>query len=517
MKRPIHLQGDARRQAAHARPSPFRLAACGVAVAGCLVPLLGSAQERLSLWGEASGRSVVLSDPVLLSRPGPPTDPLPASARRSARINQLPVLLGLPEVLPVAEGKADEGAVPPLSLMGSMALGVDGSLEVLAAGARRQSFEHTRSAAVGAFLPRLDARGGTGKGRLESVQPWLTLPRRDASVVLKQTVFDVGALVEVGRQAKLAESARIQWEGAGSSAGLEVASAYLQALQSRITMELSREHEAMLVQLLEYVTERAKAGGTSNAERDRVKARVANARSAIADSRANLKAALRNLESLLGQVPETLAIGVPEALEIPELAEQARELAEQGNHDLRAARSDIDASNLEAQGYRARHLPRLDIELSQTRNLNASGTDSYQRDSKAMLVMNWSLLNGGIDQSQAGAAAARTREKQLREADARRKLGQEIDAAYATLDALHERFEAAREEFEANRRVVEAFRAQLVGGNRPLLDVLDADQRLYQSRLDLTQLAVGEVQNHIKVAHLVGRLPALLAASPARP
>jgi adhesin transport system outer membrane protein len=64
----------------------------------------------------------------------------------------------------------------------------------------------------------------------------------------------------------------------------------------------------------------------------------------------------------------------------------------------------------------------------------------------------------------------------------------------------------------SNVTVVDAFRAQLVGGTRQMLDVLDAYQRLHQSRLDLAQLAISEVQNHIKVAHLIGLLPSMLAA-----
>ena len=71
---------------------------------------------------------------------------------------------------------------------------------------------------------------------------------------------------------------------------------------------------------------------------------------------------------------------------------------------------------------------------------------------------------------------------------------------------MSERYSALRDELVANRSVVDAFQAQLVGGNRPLLDVLDAYQRLHQSRLDLAQLVLGEVGNHAKVAHITGRL-----------
>ncbi len=54
--------------------------------------------------------------------------------------------------------------------------------------------------------------------------------------------------------------------------------------------------------------------------------------------------------------------------------------------------------------------------------------------------------------------------------------------------------------------MVAAFQAQLVGGNRPLLDVLDAYQRLHTSRVELATLVIGEAQNHVRVAHLTGRL-----------
>jgi outer membrane protein TolC len=58
--------------------------------------------------------------------------------------------------------------------------------------------------------------------------------------------------------------------------------------------------------------------------------------------------------------------------------------------------------------------------------------------------------------------------------------------------------------------VVTAFRAQMVGSNRPLLDVLDAYQRQHQSRLDLTQALISEAQNQLRVAHLTGSLEQLL-------
>ena len=420
-----------------------------------------------------------------------------AGQARSLRINDLPGLLSVAPELPLAEGSGPAGT-RALTLEQAMALGVQNSLEVKAAGARLEAFEQTTVAAQGALLPHLDARAAEHADALAD--------EAGGTVTLRQTLFDLPATREVQRQSVLSDSARLQLQAAVSTASLQVSANYLQALQARLVLELGADQERLLGELLTYVSRRAEAGGTSIAERDRVKARVANARSQQADARANLRAALRNLATLLGEAPAQLVLNVPLALSVPETAAQALDEARVANRDLVASRTEAEAAGLEAKGQRARFLPKVELEVSHARAINASGTDSYSRDTKAMVVINWSLLNGGTDLAQGRAAAARMREKQWQADDLERKLQQDLEATYASLDSVTERYTALREELVANRSVVEAFKAQLVGGNRPLLDVLDAYQRLHQSRIDLAQLVLGEVNNHAKVAHITGRL-----------
>jgi TolC family type I secretion outer membrane protein len=429
------------------------------------------------------------------------------SQARSLRLGELPALLAVSPELPLDDGAAASGAASrPLSLQQAIALGVSHSLEVQAADAKLESFRQAALAARGALLPHLDARAAVGHGRLESVSPAEQRARKDGSITLRQSVFDLPATREAQRQNMLTESARLQWQAAVSSASLQVSTSYLQALQARLTLELGSSHERLLGELLSYISQRAEAGGTSIAERDRVKARVANARSQQADARANLRAALRTLATLIGEAPSRLVMAVPDALAVPLDAASALDEARQTNRELVAGRTEAEAAALEARGQRARFLPRLELEVSHNRAVNNGGSESYSRDTKAMLVVNWSLLNGGTDLAQGRAAAARKREKELLADDLERKLEQDLEASYASLDAVADRYSALREELLANRSVVSAFQAQLVGGNRPLLDVLDAYQRLHQSRLDLAQLVLGEVGNHAKVAHITGRL-----------
>jgi adhesin transport system outer membrane protein len=195
----------------------------------------------------------------------------------------------------------------------------------------------------------------------------------------------------------------------------------------------------------------------------------------------------------------------------------ALDLARVSNPELRAAWAEVNAADAERKVYRARFLPRLELELMHTRNVNVGGNESYTRDNRAMVVLTIPLLSGGSDVAQMNASGSRRDELNAKARDVERKLALEIETAYANLEATSERFDSVREELEANRKVADAFKAQLTNASRQLLDVLDAYQRLYQSRLDLSQVLIGEARNQLRLAYLTGSLVDGSAADSPKP
>ena len=59
---------------------------------------------------------------------------------------------------------------------------------------------------------------------------------------------------------------------------------------------------------------------------------------------------------------------------------------------------------------------------------------------------------------------------------------------------------------ESNDLVVAAFNEQLFAANRSLLDVLDAYQRQYNSRTELTRLLISEATAGLQMLRNMGRL-----------
>lgn len=460
-------------------------------------------------------KAATASRPVLLS-----DYENPARTERAVRLSELSRLLDLPAVLQMELVKNSSSATATTSAATSAAdlksaarQGLSNSLEVEAARQRLETFGHTRDAARGALLPRADARFAVGRGTLASVEPHLSSDRKEYTATLRQALLDEPARREWTRQGVLTDSAELQLSGAASNALLESAGAWLSVLQARVSVQLGTEYTTLLDELARYITERAAAGGASPADRERVRGRVANVRASMADANAALKVATRNLVRLTGSAPASIALSFPASeLAVPVNRDAAIEVAMAQNFELLAARAEVVAAEVERDISRSRFLPRVELELTHSRTTNSGGQENFSRDTRGMVVVSLPLANGGADLAQVRASTSRRSELQAKASNVERKVSLELETAYANLEASGQRYSAVREELESNAKVVAAFRAQMLGSNRSLLEVLDAFQRLHQSRLDLTQSLVSEAQSQLRVAHLTGSLATVFSA-----
>ena len=427
------------------------------------------------------------------------------------RLGALPDLLSIPVNIEVDLPPSLRGADVVrgvLRLADSVETGARFSVDARIAAAQEDAQQASRRAAWRQLGPKVDLRAADGRGQYASVgNETPPLSRGDRSVVLRQPLFDWTTYHEALRQAENAEAAGLTREGAQSQAALDAGNAYLSVLQSALVVGYTAEYEDLLRKLMRYMEDRTSAGGASAADLERVRARVENARASVSENRAGLVTNLSQFARLTGQLPEKLEIPPPlAAATLPGNDDGAMAQALSGNLDLRAARRLAVSARIELRGSTGRLLPRLDLELSRTENRNPSGTPGRQTDQRALVILSWNVFNSGVDQAQRDATAAKGREFELRVENAERRLRQQIENAYSVLDSIDVRYAAVREEVGANRKVVAAFTEQLFATNRQLLDVLDAYQRYYQAKVDVTNLAVTEAQVRLQLAHLLGVL-----------
>jgi adhesin transport system outer membrane protein len=396
----------------------------------------------------------------------------------------------------------------------SVGQALSNSYELAGARSRSDAQRFQVDVATGALRSRIDLRAAGG---MENARPSArvdaetgsnlassTHRREDTALVLRQPLYDAGGRSELERQRALLGSSQAGIDVTRDQVTVDAATAHLDVLQYSLASEFAGEYRAELEKLFAQVNARVEAGGASPAEAERVKARAIGARSSAIEAGGALESALLTYRRLVGAVPgEIPADDVLAPATLPTL-EEAIARAKERNPSLASLRGNQRAIEAEFDTARAKLQPRLELEVGNYRVNGASGSSQPTNEARAMLVVSWNLLNGGADIAASNAALARLEENRYRILDTERRIEEALRISYNTLNAVERRGQSVREEFVANRRVVDAFRAQLTSGNRPLLDVLDAEQRLYQSRVELLRLTVLQATLTLQALRQIG-------------
>ena len=401
------------------------------------------------------------------------------------------------------------------------------SYDLAGARARSTAQRFQIDVATGALRPRVDLRTGAG---LENSRPSArTDPvtgtalsssnhgREDTTLVMRQPLYDLGARSERERQQALFGSTEANVAVTRDQVTVDAGTAHLDVLQYSLAAEFALEYRAELEKLFSLVNARVEAGGASPAESERVKARAISARSSVIEAGGSLESALLTYRRLVGAVPGAMpADDVLASAALPSL-EEALERAKQQNPTLASLRESQRALEAEVASARARMSPRVELEVGNYRTRGASGAATATNEARAMFVLSWNLANGGADVAAQNVAVARLEDNRYRILDGERRIDESLRISYNTLNAVERRAQSVRDEFVANQRVVDAFRTQLTSGNRPLLDVLDAEQRLFQSRVELLRLTVLQASLTLQALRQIGLIGGAVATGEVSP
>ena len=351
----------------------------------------------------------------------------------------------------------------------------------------------------------------TGKEVARSVHD-----RQDTSITLRQPIVDVASLYDWKRRKVIEESRQ---EGIRTSRGdtyVSTVNAYLALISTRIQANMAIDYENQLNELFQYIDKRAKAGAASNADKERVRARMLSAKSSRVEQEAAQAAAGIELVRLINLAPNSLRI--PELEDVglsivPKTLDEAMPRSIDANPDIASLRAELDAANLDKNAAKARFLPTLNLEYSDTDSVHAGGQAGSQHDQRLMVVMNWSVLNGGSDWKLKDEKEARYMELSYRLDDQQRKVIQSLSAQYATLEATRERLAGGYKELDSIASAAKSMSARMVSGNQSLLDMLDVYDRYYQARTRLVTLHIQEMTAISQIARLVQGAPNAQVAS----
>ncbi len=337
-------------------------------------------------------------------------------------------------------------------------------------------YEYTNS-------PSTRGRNGAGRNQPEYRQLW----RTDTSVVGRQLAFDgFGALNQLRLARNESRAASSLVYDTAERVGVRVVQAYLDILRTqefvRIAEESAKEHQVILTQ----ITDLAQAGRGLGSDVDQAQSRLALAQSGLEQRRGELRQAQARYTETVGEPPENLVRPSEPQFQMPQDMEVAVKVAVANHPAIRITTANYHARLKEIKTIKARFYPRLELEAFGSFNDNQDGVLGPDADLNARLRMRYNILNGLGDLAAKRGSRERATAALEDDRERRRQVREEVRVAYQEVITARERLGFLAEHEAAEERVLTGYRGQFELGRRSLLDLLDAQNELFQARLGLT-------------------------------
>lgn len=395
-----------------------------------------------------------------------------------------------------------------------------------AAEYRREAAEENKRQAWAGLLPQVDLSGSMTRGDSETAIMSQTISDVDVdneniSLQLRQALYDQANYERLDVARGQISEAEAVYQTAFQDFLLRVADAYFLVLTNIDNVTFAEAEEEALQRQFEQAEQRFEVGLTAvtdvheaRASYDNARARAIVARNSLDDA----KEALRELTGTSFEEYDSLQAELPLVEPNPTSAEDWVEMALAENPSVLASRAAVEVADATVQLERSGHFPTLDFTATRSEFTNNEfiirndfqepiGTTDLQVDDTILqLSLNIPLYRGGLTSSRTKQARYLLNATAQDLDQVQRATVRSTENSYRAVLAGIREVEAFKQAEVSAESALEATQAGFEVGTRTIVDVLIANQRLFQSQRDSSQARHQYLLNHLRLKANAGRL-----------
>jgi outer membrane protein, adhesin transport system len=377
----------------------------------------------------------------------------------------------------------------------------------------REAIEFELRQARGLYLPSVDLEGSVGVRRLDNPSRRVlnldddTLDPSEASVVITQKVLDFGARrAEVDRQASRVDGASFRVLERSQVIALTVVQDYLEyILQAKIVADTNANvafHQGILGEIREGV----EGGALTDADRQQAEERLLAAQARHTEAVGELEEAKIRFYKTVGvpltnpTMPKSVVASLPRSLD------SAIGLGRENSPRVKAALADVDTAASDVRAAKARYYPELFAEGRARTGWDVDGTEDRTNDLEARLVLRWNLYRGGIDRANEQEKIRRASEQRLVLHQVHREIEEVVRTSWERRFRQAELAKELRAQSAVNDSLVVSYREQFKVGQRSLLDVLDAQNTRFNTKILADTAAFASLFAEYRILATTGEL-----------
>ena len=316
-------------------------------------------------------------------------------------------------------------------------------------------------------------------------------PDLSVGVDLSYPLFNGGSIRNSVNAAKTrVEAGRATLRAVEGDVFTEAVAAYMDVIRDRAIVELNDNNVRVLQTNLEATRDRFEIGDLTRTDVAQSEARLQLGRSNLATAQGRLTGSEENYRRVIGKKPDQLA-PPPPLPPLPATPDEAVRIALASNPDLMAITRQARAAGYDVRVAQAGRLPTVSGVVSGTYIDALGGSQGFGPNSGTQTTGG---LNVRLPLYQGGGPAARIRQAQAFEGQTLEQVVGTERAVVATARSAYASYEAAQKAIDsntvavkANELALEGARAEQSVGTRTVLDVLNAEQELLNSQVDLVR------------------------------
>lgn len=437
---------------------------------------------------------------------------------------------------PAAEPAGVMGSDPsarPSTLMQALAEAYADNPTLQEQRANLRATDETVPAALSGWRPTVQLQGTAGRitgvetEQLPGTNPFtgaptvshLRLPQSRNEEIgqlsVTEQLFSGGATVAKTHEAKNnVYAARAQLISTEQTVFTKVVNAYVTVITDRQLLALDVNNRSVLAQQLKAVNDQFNVGEITETSVAQAKASLAGAQEQVEVAQGNLNIANETFKQLVGSYPAAqLVPPQPLALPIRGKADLVRQ-AMINNPDVVSALFTQGADRDAVDVAIAALAPQLSVSASAFSEHNPLGPNSSSRGGQVLANLTVPLYQGGSEYAAIRQARDKVQYADAAVIDARRTAVQSATQAWEGLNASKAAVRSTREQIKSDAIALDGTERQEIVGTRDTLDVLNAQQLLFNAQTTQIQNIANVVEESYAIAAAIGRLTATDLALP---
>ncbi len=290
--------------------------------------------------------------------------------------------------------------------------------------------------------------------------------------------------------------------------------AYMNVLSNTATLELNRNNVEVLEEQLRQTRDRFNVGEVTRTDVAQAEARLAGARSQVSSAESALRTSIGIYRQNIGVEPRQLAPGRPLDRFVPGSLDSAIAVGLREHPQIVSAIHAVDAAEAQVKVLEGQLAPNLSLQGSLSQVYDQTGPNQAYFVGFVGGKLNIPIYEGGQTYAQIRQAKEQVDQTRIQVDQVRDQVRAQIVDFWGRLEAAKAQVIAAQAQVQANEVALNGVREEARVGQRTTLDVLNAQQELLTSRVNLIVAQRDRVIYSYGVVQAIGQLTARFTALP---